>query len=80
MLILRYIYHMDTYGKWEEVGSDVREMFENIFLQKYHLPQYNFSPWGWRNQCYILGIMTGYFLWLTKDKNVVIDRKFNFIL
>ena len=22
-----YIYHMDTYGKWEEVGSYVREMF-----------------------------------------------------
>ena len=33
MLILRYIYHMDTYGKWEEVGSDVREMFENIFAE-----------------------------------------------
>ena len=46
----------------------------------YHLPPYNFSPWGWRSQCYILGIMTGYLLWVTKDKKVVIDKKLNLLI
>ena len=61
----RYLVDMDTYDKWK---------FE------YRLPEYNFAPWGWRSQCYILGIMTGYILWLTKDKKVVIDRKLNVII
>ena len=46
----------------------------------YHLPPYNFCPWGWRSQCYILGIMTGYLLWVTKDKKVVIDKKLNLLI
>merc|ERR1712223_1906243 len=46
----------------------------------YHLPPYNFCPWGWRSQCYILGIMTGYLLWVTKDKKVVIDVNLNRLL
>ena len=44
------------------------------------LPDYNFAPWGWRNQCYIVGIMCGYLLWLTKDQEVKIDPALNLVL
>merc|ERR1712062_882651 len=54
------VVHWGTYQRWEA---------------EYKLPSYNFSPWGWRSQCYIIGIMTGYLLYITKDKPVVIDRK-----
>ena len=60
--LFRYCGNYIKYMQWE---SD------------YHLPPYNFCPWGWRSQCYILGIMTGYLLWVTKDKKVVIDKKLN---
>ena len=32
----------------------------------HNLPSYNFAPWGWRNQCYLIGLLTGYILYLTK--------------
>ena len=32
------------------------------------------------NHCYIIGIMCGYLLWLTKDKEVKIDRSLNLVL
>ena len=44
------------------------------------LPDYNFAPWGWRNQCYIVGIMCGYLLWLSKDKELNIDPALNLVL
>ena len=56
----RVVVHWGTYQRWEA---------------EYKLPSYNFSPWGWRSQCYIIGLMTGYLLYITKDKPVVIDRK-----
>ena len=64
-MLCRYIANYEQYKAWE---------------RDYSLPDYNFSPWGWRSQCYILGIMTGYLLWVTKDKKVVIDKKLNLLI
>ena len=61
----RVVVHWGTYQRWEA---------------EYKLPSYNFSPWGWRSQCYIIGIMTGYILYLTKDNKVVIDRRLNLVV
>ena len=61
----RYVTNYETYKGWET---------------EYRLPDYNFSPWGWRSQCYIIGIITGYILYLTKDNKVVIDRKLNLVI
>ena len=44
------------------------------------MPDFNFAPWGWRSQCYILGILTGYMLWRTKDNQFVMNRTLNLII
>ena len=44
------------------------------------LPDYNFAPWGWRNQAYMVGILCGYLLWLTRDKEVKISPALNLVL
>ena len=63
--LCRYITNYEQYKGWE---------------RDYRLPDYNFSPWGWRSQCYIIGIMTGYILYRTKDNPVVIDRRLNLVV
>ena len=35
---------------------DNREMYDS---HRNVLPDFNFAPWGWRNQPYLFGIMTG---------------------
>ena len=64
---LSYSYSSDkeAWGKWEMENS---------------LPDYTFSPWGHRNQCYLVGIMLGYILHVTKEKGVKIDNRLNILV
>ena len=45
-----------------------------------NLPNWNFSPWGDRSMCYLFGLMTGYILHVSKDKNIKIHRLINIII
>ena len=54
-------------------------LYEN-YAPSHHLPSYNFAPWGWRNQCYLIGLLCGYLLYLTKDNQFRMDRTLNIIL
>ena len=53
---------------WEKYASD------------HSLPGWNFAPWGYRNHCYLMGIMMGYILHVTKDKKVNLDSKLVLII
>ena len=64
--IYRYTYNVDYY--------------ETTLAPPNNLPTWNFSPWGWRNQCYIIGLMTGYLLHITKDKGVKIPAVLNLLV
>ena len=50
------------------------------FAPPHNLPSYNFSPWGWRNHCYLIGLLTGYILYLTKDNKFQMDTKLNVLI
>ena len=56
------------------------DYYETTLAPPNNLPTWNFSPWGWRNQCYIIGLMTGYLLHITKDKGVKIHPALNLII
>ena len=47
------------------------------YSEKHFLPPWNFAPWGWRSHCYLLGLMTGYILHVTKDKDIKISNALN---
>ena len=53
--------------------------FEN-FANTHSLPPWNFSPWGYRNQCYLIGLMMGYILHMTKNMEIKIDFTLNIII
>ena len=40
--------------------EDNMAYYDQDLVAKYSLPVWNFAPWGYRNQCYIIGLMTGY--------------------
>ena len=63
---LAYTYHQDKY--------------ENESTHKYHIPPWNYAPWGYRNQCYLIGLMTGYILHVTKNKKIKINSKLNIFM
>ena len=46
----------------------------------YNLPDFSFAPYGNRNQCYLVGLMTGYLLHITKDKEVRMNRLVNLLV
>ena len=50
------------------------------YAPQHSLPSYNFAPWGWRNQCYLIGLLCGYLLYLTKDREFRMDRSLNIIM
>ena len=54
-------------------------MYDN-YAPQHNLPSYNFAPWGWRNQCYLIGLLCGYLLYLTKDKQFKMDGTLNLIM
>ena len=47
---------------------------------EYNLPSWAFSPWGYRSYCYLIGILTGYILYVTKDIKLNLDSKLNIII
>ena len=50
------------------------------YAAKHSLPPFNFAPWGYRGQSYVMGLMMGYILYLTKDSNIEIDRRLNLVI
>ena len=53
-------------------GDDIER-----YSSEHFLPNWNFAPWGWRSHCYMLGLMTGYILHETKDKEIKISNALN---
>ena len=48
--------------------------------EKNDLPTWSFSPWGDRSMCYLIGLMTGYILHVSKDKKIKIHWLMNIII
>ena len=49
----------------------------DTYNKQHYLPDWNYAPWGCRSHCYMLGLMMGYILHTTKDKNIRINRGVN---
>ena len=63
---------------WYNSG-DHSSVYEG-WVNQYSIPPFNFSPWGYRGQSYVMGLMMGYILHLTKDSNIQIDRRLNLVI
>ena len=37
-----------------------------------YLPSWDYAPYGWRSHCYMLGLLTGYILHITKTSDIKI--------
>ena len=61
---------------WYNTDSSIYE----DYAVNHSLPPFNFAPWGYRGQSYLMGLMMGYILYSTKDSNVQIDRRLNLII
>jgi len=55
------------------------EEYENYAYEN-NLPSWDFAPWGYRNHCYLIGLMTGYILHVYRNKEFKISRVINMIL
>ena len=40
----------------------------------------NFAPWGYRGQSYLMGLVTGYLLYSTKDSDIQLDSRLNLVI
>ena len=49
-------------------------------LVKSPMPNWNFSPLGYRNQCYLFGLLMGFILHSTKNKKIELSRLANLII
>ena len=56
------------------------DLWNSELTIQHNLPSWNFSPWGYRSYCYLIGLMTGYILYVTKDTKIHLDSKLNIIL
>ena len=72
--MIKFIYRWNNRYKYNT------DYYEHTLAPPNNLPTWNFSPWGWRNQCYIIGLMTGYLLHITKDKGVKIHPALNLVI
>ena len=61
---------------WYNYDSSV---YEN-YAANHSLAPFNFSPWGYRGQSYLMGLMMGYILYATKDSKIKIDSRLNMII
>jgi len=55
------------------------EEYEN-YAYAHSLPSWDFAPWGYRNHCYLIGLMTGYILHVYRNKEFKISRVLNMII
>ena len=78
--IHEYTIDTDTVNGFNTRYKFHEDYYESELAPAHSLPTWNFSPWGWRNQCYIIGLMTGYLLHITKDKGVKIHPALNLII
>ena len=61
---------------WYNQDSSVYEEF----AANHHLPPFNYSPWGYRGQSYLMGLITGYILYISKDSKIQIDGRVNLVI
>ena len=61
---------------WYNMDSSIYEEYAG----QHSLPPFNFAPWGFRGQSYVMGLMMGYILYCTKDSNIKIDGTLNIII
>merc|ERR1719342_608885 len=50
-----------------------------VYAMNHHLPSWDFAPWGHRNLCYLIGLMTGYILYVYRNKEFKISRVLNLV-
>ena len=64
------------------LNEDLRSIDDPVFevIQQSPMPPWNFSPLGYRNQCYLFGLLMGYILHRTKDKKIEISRLANILI
>ena len=67
---------------YESAGSQANQRPNRVekYMVDHHLGPFNFSPFGYRNQCYLVGIMTGYLLHLYRNTEVKIDSRVNLVV
>ena len=61
---------------WYNTDSSLYE----DYAVNHSLPPFNFAPWGYRGQSYLMGLMMGYILYSTKDSTVQIDSRLNLLI
>ena len=57
-----------------------RDYYRDQLQPQNNLPHWSIAPWGYRSHCYLVGLMTGYILHATRDKEIYIDSKLNIII
>jgi len=62
---VNYEFHSDAYSEWADEND---------------MPAWDFAPWGRRNHCYLIGLMTGYILHVYKNKEIKINKALNIFL
>ena len=65
---------------WYHLDPELYEQHAALPGSTPQLPPFQYSPWGLRGQSYIMGLMAGYVLYVSRDCEVKIDRKLNIII